>query len=70
MLHRFAETLINAVKVYPDKNDELIMRSKEYEELARFVSSIFRINKKNMSEFVWRTIIVGVIGQARRTPNY
>jgi hypothetical protein len=70
LFNRLTENLRNAVSVNPDKNDELIMRSREYEELTRFVSSIFLTNRKVMSQFVWRTIVVGIIGSARKMRDY
>jgi hypothetical protein len=70
MFDRLTENLRNTVRVNTDKNDELIMRSGEYEELTRFVSSVFLTNRKVMSQFVWRTIVVGVIGGARRSREY
>jgi hypothetical protein len=69
-LNRLVENLRNAVKVNTDKNDELIMRLGEHEELTRFVSSIFLTNKKVMSQFVWRTIVIGIIGDARKMRDY
>ena len=70
MFNRLTENLRNTVRVNNDQSDELLMRSREYEELTRFVSSIFLANKKVMSQFVWKTIAVGVMGGARRNRDY
>lgn len=70
MFNRLTGNLRNAVKVNTDKNDEHIMRLREHEELTRFVSSVFLANKKGMSQFVWRTIVIGIIGGARRNREY
>jgi hypothetical protein len=70
LFNRLTENLRNAVRVNSDKNDEVMMRSREYEELTRFVSSIFLTNKKVMSQFVWRTVVIGIIGGARKSRDY
>jgi hypothetical protein len=70
LFNRLTENLRNIVKVNTDKNDELLMRSREHEELTRFVSSVFLTNKKVMSQFTWKTIVIGIIGSARRSRDY
>jgi hypothetical protein len=70
MSDRLTENLRNAVKVNTNQNDELIMLSKEYEELTRFVSHLFLTNKKVMSPFVWKTVVGGIIGGARSSRDY
>jgi len=67
---RLTGNLRNAVTVNNEKSDELIMRLREHEELTTFVSSIFLSNKKVMSQFVWRTIVTGIIGGARKMREY
>lgn len=70
MFNRLTEKLSSLVKGNNDKNDEIIMRSKEQEELTRFVSFVFITNKKVMGEFAWRTLVTGFVSGARRNREY
>jgi hypothetical protein len=67
---RLTGDLSDVVKRNTEMTDDQILGTKEYIALTKFAESVFAVNRKVMSQFVWRTIAIGCIQTFRISREY